>query len=56
MKTAIPYLKILTSTKIQQNHIKKLRLILAKLNVVTQISDMNFPGSGLHPLKETQLS
>ena len=39
------------SAKIQSNHIKKLRLILAKLNTVTHVSDMNFPGSGLHQLK-----
>jgi toxin HigB-1 len=37
--------------KIQQNHVKKIRLFLAKLNSAVDISDMNFPGSGLHPLK-----
>ncbi len=39
------------NAKIQQSHVKKLRLILAKLNTVTCISDMNFPGSGLHKLR-----
>lgn len=39
------------SAKIQSNHIKKLRLILAKLNTVTHVLDMNFPGSELHQLK-----
>lgn len=39
------------STKINHGHVKKLRLILAKLNTVTCVSDMNFPGSGLHKLK-----
>jgi toxin HigB-1 len=37
--------------KIQQKHIKRLRLILAKLNTTVCVSDMNFPGSDLHPLK-----
>ena len=39
------------SGKILQNHVKKLRLFLAKLNTAVDISDMNFPGSDLHPLK-----
>ena len=33
------------------DHIKKLRLILTKLNSMAVISDMNYPGSGLHPLR-----
>ena len=39
------------SAKIQQSHAKKLRLCLAKLNTAVSVLDMNFPGSGLHPLK-----
>ena len=39
-----------SSAKVHQNHVKKLRLVLAKLNTVTHVSDMNFPGSGLHQL------
>lgn len=42
-------------SKIHQSHIKKLRLILARLNTIKQISDMNFPGSGLHQLKGSML-
>jgi proteic killer suppression protein len=33
------------------DHIKKLRLILTKLNSMVTISDMNYPGSGLHNLR-----
>jgi proteic killer suppression protein len=32
-------------------HIKKVRLILTLLHNVKNIEDMDFPGSGLHPLK-----
>jgi len=39
------------SAKIIQSHTKKIRLILAKLNVATQALDMNFPGSELHRLR-----
>jgi toxin HigB-1 len=39
------------SAKIYQSHVKKLRLILAKLNTATCVSDMNFPGSRLHQLR-----
>ena len=40
-----------SSAKINRNHAKKLRLVLAKLNTSFYIEDMNFPGSNLHPLK-----
>jgi proteic killer suppression protein len=33
------------------DHIKKLRLILTKLNAMTTLADMNYPGSGFHHLK-----
>lgn len=36
--------------KIKYSHLSRLNLILAKLNTAVQISDMNFPGSNLHPL------
>lgn len=36
---------------ISLDHEKKLRLILTKLNAINVIVDMNYPGSGLHPLK-----
>ena len=36
---------------IQAKHAQKLADILDLLNAATQISDMNYPGSGLHPLK-----
>jgi toxin HigB-1 len=39
------------SAKIQQKHVKRLRLCLAKLNTAVNLLDMNFPGSDLHPLK-----
>jgi proteic killer suppression protein len=32
-------------------HVKKLRLILTKLNSMVRLADMNYPGSGLHSLK-----
>lgn len=38
-------------SRINGNHAKKLRLVLAKLNTSLSASDMNFPGSNLHPLK-----
>ena len=37
-------------SKIQPTHRKKIRLILSLLNAVTEIRDMNFPGSNLHKL------
>ena len=36
---------------VRQDHVKKLRNILAKLDSATDIEDMRFPGSKLHPLK-----
>ena len=38
---------------IQAKHEERLRLILFRLNTATAISDMAYPGSGLHPLKGT---
>lgn len=40
------------SAKINPKHAKRLRLILSLLHAAHQISDLNFPGSNLHPLKE----
>lgn len=39
------------TAKIKRSHANKLKLILAKLNTSIHINDMDFPGSGLHPLK-----
>jgi len=39
------------TAKIKKSHVKKLELILAKLNTSVQVTDMNFPGSNLHSLK-----
>lgn len=36
---------------IQFKHEKKLRLILYKLNIANQVSDVQFDGAHLHPLK-----
>lgn len=36
---------------IQVAHARKLSLILARLHDAVDIKDMDFPGSGLHPLK-----
>ena len=36
---------------VKQNQVKRLRSILAKLNSATNIEDMRYPGSNLHPLK-----
>jgi proteic killer suppression protein len=40
-----------STSGIQTMHAKRLRLILAHLDQAVLIGDMNFPGSGLHPLK-----
>ena len=40
-----------SSSGIQTQQVKRLRLILGALDAATEIRDMNFPGSGLHPLK-----
>ena len=39
------------TTKIQSDHIKKLRLLMANLNAATKIENMNLPGLGLHKLQ-----
>jgi len=36
---------------IQPQHVAKLGLILDHLDAASQVQDMNYPGSGLHPLK-----
>ncbi len=36
---------------VKQEHIKKIRLILGKLNTAYDIKDMRYPGSCLHLLK-----
>jgi proteic killer suppression protein len=38
-------------SKIQTDHIKKLRLLLANLNASTQLENMNLPGLALHKLQ-----
>lgn len=35
---------------VKQDHVKKLRNILARLDSAEDIQDMNFPGSNLHQL------
>jgi len=40
-----------TTSGIQAKHAKRLRLILAQLDRAVLIGDMDFPGSGLHPLR-----
>jgi len=39
------------TTKINPQHTKKLRIILAQLHAAKEIKDLNFPGSNLHMLK-----
>lgn len=39
------------SSKLQQTHVEKLRLILKLLGDAANIKDMDFPGSNLHSLK-----
>ncbi len=38
------------SSGVKADHVKKLRMILSRLDVATEVEDMNFPGSNLHPL------
>lgn len=38
------------ASRIHQNHIKRLRLILTLLHGAKETKDMNFPGSNLHRL------
>jgi proteic killer suppression protein len=40
-----------STSGIQTKHLKRLQLILAQLDHAALIGDMDFPGSGLHPLK-----
>jgi proteic killer suppression protein len=39
------------TAKIQSDHVKKLRLLLANLNAATNIENMNLPGLNLHKLQ-----
>ncbi len=39
---------------IQSKQASRIRLILAALHAAVEISDVNFPGSNLHPLKGKQ--
>ena len=36
---------------VKQDHVKRLRNILAKLDSALEIADMSYPGSKLHPLQ-----
>ena len=40
------------SSKIQQVHRKRLKMILTILQGASDLNDLNYPGSNLHPLKE----
>jgi proteic killer suppression protein len=39
------------ASKVQSIHAQKLRSILTRLDNAEALSDLNYPGSGLHPLK-----
>ena len=39
------------SSKVQSVHVEKLRNILTRLDNAESLNDLNYPGSGLHPLK-----
>jgi proteic killer suppression protein len=39
------------TSKVQQNHVKKLRFILAQMHAAHEIKDLNYPGANLHSLK-----
>lgn len=39
------------SSGIQAKHAKKLRLILARLDIAETVEEINFPGANLHQLK-----
>ena len=39
------------SSKIQQTHRKRLSIILTILHGASDLKDLNYPGSNLHPLK-----
>jgi proteic killer suppression protein len=36
---------------VRPEHVKRLRLVLAKLNAAADVADMNFPGGDLHALR-----
>jgi proteic killer suppression protein len=38
------------------DHLSKIKLILTLLDAAEKISDMNFPGSSLHPLKGSMVN
>ena len=38
------------ASKLQQQHVPKIRLILTRLDAATSPNDLNVPGYGLHPL------
>lgn len=46
--------KTVNTKGIKQDQVKRLRNILAKLDSATDIEDMRYPGSKLHPLKGGQ--
>lgn len=39
------------ASKLPVDHVEKIRDILSLLDAAEKVSDMNFPGSNLHPLK-----
>ena len=39
------------ASRLPPDHIEKIRMILTLLDAAEKVSDMNFPGSALHPLK-----
>lgn len=38
-------------SKLPPQHVKKIRMILARLDAAEEVEAMNYAGSGLHPLK-----
>ena len=40
-----------TKRGVQPKHAAKLVMILDRLDAATEVQDMDYPGSGLHPLK-----
>lgn len=38
------------ASQLNQNHVRRLRIVLARLHTARCISDIKFPGSELHPL------
>ena len=39
------------TSKVNQNHLKKLKFLLSMLSQAKELRDLAFPGSKLHPLK-----